>query len=233
MRCITIFIPTKDKINSLQIHFIVACYFAERKKVKHYVERAIKSCGLKSTMLSIIYMHKNNCITKENFLNDYQSNKIVETRDDLSVGEDLETYIQRVVNGEITREMIPKHGELKGNFLICLLDKKERWKLDRKNEKFLISFWDNESGEADIPLEEWNKSKSNLKFSSSVSWRATYLIELSESEISLLESNRSRMEISNIERNSSALANSARSPQASQVGRRLTKPLKVSFDTKI
>ena len=213
MRCITIFIPTKDKINSLQIHFIVACYFAERKKVKHYVERAIRSC--------------------ENFLNDYQSNKEVETRDDLSVGEDLETYIQRVVNGEITREMIPKHGELKGNFLICLLDKKERWKLDRKNEKFLISFWDNESGEADIPLEEWNKSKSNLKFSSSVSWRATYLIELSESEISLLESNRSRMEISNIERNSSALANSARSPQASQVGRRLTKPLKVSFDTKI
>ena len=180
-------------------------------------------------------MHKNNCVTKENVLNDYQTNKEPDTREDLSVGEDLEKYIKRVVNREITREMIPEGGETKGNFLICLLDKKERWKLDRKDEEFLNSFWDDESDEADVPLEEWNKSKSNMKFSSSVSWRATYLIEISESEISPLESNRSpwSLEISNIEKHSSALINTPRSPQVSQYGRRLTKKLQVSFDTKI
>lgn len=188
-------------------------------------------------------MHKNNCITKENVLNDYQANKESESRDDLSVGEDLETYIKRILSGDMTREMIPESGETKGNLLICLLDKKERWKLDRKDEEFLNSFWDDECKEVDIPLEEWNKSESNLKFSSSVSWRATYLIELSESEISLQESDKSPMvafnfsfedlPISNMEKHSSALTNTARSPQVSQYGRRLTKNLKVSFDTKI
>ena len=173
-------------------------------------------------------MHKNNCITKENVLNDYQANKESESRDDLSVGEDLETYIKRILSGDMTREMIPESGETKGNLLICLLDKKERWKLDRKDEEFLNSFWDDEC-KVDIPLEEWNKSESNLKFSSSVSWRATYLIELSESEISLQESDKSP----NMEKHSSALTNTARSPQVSQYGRRLTKNLKVSFDTKI
>ena len=46
-------------------------------------------------MLSIIHMHKNKCITKEKFLNDYQTNKESDMRKDLSVGEDLETYIKR------------------------------------------------------------------------------------------------------------------------------------------
>ena len=217
-----VFIPPKDKINSLQIHFIVACNFSERNQVKNYVERAMRSCGLKSTMLSIIYMHKNNCITKENFVNDYQTNKELETREDLSVGEDLETLIKRIFNGEISREMIPERGELKGNFLICLLDKKDRLRLDSKDEEFLNTFWDDECEEVDIPLEEWNKSKSNLKFASSVSWRATYLIEISESEISLQESNRSPLKIFNLDEHSwPTLTKTTRSPQAWKYGRRI------------
>lgn len=136
--------------------------------------------GLKSTMLSIIYMHKNNVITKEDYMLCYQTNKDLETRDDLSVGEDLETLNKRILNREMTREMISERGELKGHFLICLLDGIERLRLDSKDEDYLTTYWDNECEEVDIPLEEWNKSKSNLKFPSSVSWRATYVIELSE-----------------------------------------------------
>ena len=205
--------PKKDKINSLQIHFIVACYFAERNKVKNYVERAMRFYGLESTMLSIIYMHKNNVITKEDYINEYQTNKDLETRDDLSVGEDLETFKKRILNVEMTREMISERGELKGNFLICLLDGIDRLRLDSKDEEYLTTYWDNESEEVDIPLEEWNKSKSNLKFASSVSWRATYVIEISESDINLKESRRSPLNISNIDTHPRTMTNSARSPQ--------------------
>ena len=160
----------------------------------------MRSYGLKSLILSIIYMHKNNVITKENYINDYQTKKDLETRDDLSVGEDLETFKKRILNGDMTRKVISERGELKGHFLICLLDGMERFRLDSKDEEYLTTYWDNECGEVDIPLEEWNKSKSTLKFASSVSWRATYVIKISESDINLQESRRSPLNISKIDK---------------------------------
>ena len=95
----------------------------------------------------------------------------------------------------------------------------ERLRLDSKDEEYLTTYWDNECGEVDIPLEEWNKSKSDLNFASSVSWRATYVIEISESDINLQESRRSPLNISNIDKHSRTLTNSARSPQVSQYGK--------------
>ena len=106
------------------------------------------------------------------------------------------------------------------DFLICLLDEMERLRLDSKDEEYLTTYWDNECEEVDIPLEEWKKSKSNLKFASSVSWRATYVIEISESDINLQESSRSPMNISNIDRHpQTSLTNNARSLQVSQYGK--------------
>ena len=109
--------------------------------------------------------------------------------------------------------MISERGELKGHFLICLLDGIDILRLDSKDEEYLMTYWDNESEEVDIPLEEWNKSKSNLKFTSSVSWRATYVIEISESDINFKESRRSPLNISNIDTHPRIMTNSARSPQ--------------------
>ena len=76
--------------------------------------------------LSVIYMHKNNCITKENFLQDYQTSKELQTRDDLSIGEDLETFIKRIKNGDLNKKTVPERGESKGRFLLCLMDSEER-----------------------------------------------------------------------------------------------------------
>ena len=137
-------------------------------------------------MLSIIYMHKNNCITKDQVLIDYQTNEELETRDDLSVGEDLETLKKRILNKEMTRELIPERGELKGHFLICLLDEIESLRLESQDKEYLTTYWDDERGGPYIffPLGEWNKSKSDLKFAKSVSWRATYVIDRSPLQIS-------------------------------------------------
>ena len=122
-------------------------------------------------------MQKGDCITKEKFEEMYQTKEESETRMDLSVGEDLETFIERTKNGEIDKDTIPERGEHKYLFLLCLLDKKERKKLEHKDEDFIKTFYEGE--EADVPEAEWNASESNLKFSRSSGVRITHFIDAS------------------------------------------------------
>ena len=73
-------------------------------------------------------MHRLNCITKEKFEEMYKTEEESETRMDFSVGEDLETFIERIKHGEINKDTIPERGDRKESFLLCLLDEKERKK---------------------------------------------------------------------------------------------------------
>ena len=123
-------------------------------------------------------MYKSNCITKEKFEKMYKTEEESETRMDLSVGEDLETFIERIKNGEVNKDTIPGRGENKHSFLLCLLNKEERKKLDEKDEDFMNTFWLEK--EADVPEAEWNVSESNLKFSRSTCFRFTYFIDASK-----------------------------------------------------
>ena len=107
----------------------------------------------------------------------YETEEENETRIDLSVGEDLEAFIERIKNGEINKETIPEDGERKQPFLLCLLDEEERNKLEHKDEDFIKTFW---RREADVPEAEWNASESNLKFSKSLCIRNTYYIDTSK-----------------------------------------------------
>ena len=106
----------------------------------------------------------------------YKANEKIEEREDLSVGEDLETFIRKIKNGEINKEKWRNEQGIWVNmlFLICLLDTKERKKLDQKDEAFMETFL----GSPDIPEAEWNESESNLKFELSYCWRRTYFIDL-------------------------------------------------------
>ena len=110
----------------------------------------------------------------------YKTEEVSETRMDLSIGEDLETFIERIKNGEINKDTIPEHGDYKGSFLLCLLDKEERRKLEQKDKDFMETFSFNWNGRADVPEAEWNASESNLKFSKSVCGRVTYFIDASK-----------------------------------------------------
>ena len=124
-------------------------------------------------------MHKSNCIFKEKFEEMYKTEEESETRIDLSVGEDLESLIKRIKNGEINKDTIPEDGERNQAFLLCLLDKEERKKLEQKDFDFMETFYRNSSGEADVPEAEWKASESNLKFSYSYCGRETYFIDAS------------------------------------------------------
>ena len=161
-----------------QLHFIVTEF------VDYYalegIEKALKEFGCTPAILSMVDMHKEVCITKEKFEEMYKTEEESETRMDLSVGEDLETLIERIKNGEINKDTIPEDGEEKYSFLLCLLDKEERKKLEQKDFDCMETFFWNKDGEADIPEAEWNASESNLKFSESFFSRATYFIDASK-----------------------------------------------------
>ena len=107
-----------------------------------------------------------------------QTKEESETRMDLSVGEDLETLIERIKNGEINKDTIPEDGDYKKSFLLCLLDKEERKKLEEKDKDFMETFY--EGRKADVPESEWNASESNLKFSQLLCERETYFIDASK-----------------------------------------------------
>ena len=123
----------------------------------------------------------------------YKTEEESETRIDLSVGEDLESFIERIKNGEINKDTpgtkIGKDRNLrlelkdrKESFLLCLLDKEERRKLEQKDFDFMKTFHETMFGsrkEADVPEAEWKASESNLKFSYSYCGRYTYFIDAS------------------------------------------------------
>ena len=107
----------------------------------------------------------------------YKANEEIEEREDLSVGEDLETFIRKIKDGKMNKETIPVNGDRNYTFLTCLLDKVERKKLDQKDEAFLETFLWYGRGEVDVPEAEWKASESNLKFANNDCYRTTYVID--------------------------------------------------------
>ena len=164
------------------MHFIVprSHYDFHVNEAKTGIRKALKNFGCTSAVLSMISMDRENCITKENYDELYQINEESEERIDVSVGEDLKTFIERIKNGEINKDTIPEDGETKKTFLLCLLDEEERKKLERKDYDFMETFWEHYYGrEADVPEAEWKASESNMKFAKSYCERYTYFIDAS------------------------------------------------------
>ena len=147
-------------------------------------ENAMERLGYKSAMVSLIGMWKENCISKEEFDIEYgitntdekNEKDVNQERNDYTVGEDLETFAKRIKIGDITKETIPEDGEYKSSNLLCLLNTKERKQLDMKDSDYLETFIHGEN--ADVSEEEWKKTEyKHLKFSKSIAFRRTYVID--------------------------------------------------------
>ena len=174
--------PNQDDIVFNPIHFIVAGdleieYHDDKlKKMKECIEKVLRKFSRPSAILSLIHMRKLNCITRERYEKMYLTNEKTEERMNLSVGEDLETFIEKIKNGEVRKSTIPDEGDYEGTFLLNLLDKEERKQLEHKDVAFLKTFDFNKIGEVDVPEAEWKSSKSNSKFARSYCSRRTYFI---------------------------------------------------------
>ena len=148
------------------------------------IQKALKKFGCTSAILSNILMYREHCITKERYDELYKANEESE-RMDLSVGEDLETFIGKIKNGKINKDTIRKFGDRRPHFrskmfLLCLLNKEERKKLQQKDQPFMKTFREGyikDGRGADVPEAEWKRSESNMKFAKSYSFRETYFID--------------------------------------------------------
>ena len=149
--------------------------------MKKGIKKALKKFGFTSAILSMVFMGKERCITKEKFEELYKTKEESETRMDLSVGEDLETFVERIKNGEINKYTIPEDGDYKKSFSICLLDKKDRKRLEQKDVDFIETFDWGRGADGQhwggVTEAEWNASESNLKFSFSFCDRKTHFID--------------------------------------------------------
>ena len=161
-----------------QVHFIWAGL--DYYKIINYFKKEMKQHGLNEAMFTFIRMLKSNCITKETFEKEYQVDKDIDERDDLSIGEDLESFIRRIKLGEINKQTIPKYGERKKSFKFSLLNEDEKRKLEIKDEDFMMTFLYED--EADVPDAEMKMSESKLKFARSYCYRITYLINAEDEE---------------------------------------------------
>ena len=93
-----LFHRTKDDIVLNQIHFIVPWYFHDADVI---IKKALLKFDCSSAMLSKIIMFKIHCITKEKYEEMYKTNEESDERMNLSVGEDLESFIERIKTGKI------------------------------------------------------------------------------------------------------------------------------------
>ena len=78
-----------------QIHFVASYLNNSQESIKKQIKNALKKFGRRSAILSLIYMSKNNCITKEKYDDLYEKIEDNFERRDLSVGEDLETLMRK------------------------------------------------------------------------------------------------------------------------------------------
>ena len=133
-----------------------------------------------TAILSIVIMWRESCITKEAFDIEYgikEGEKIeVEDREDISVGEDLETFIKRIKNGQVNEITVPNDGESNEIRLLCLLDAEKRKKLEKNDKDYIRTF---ESGIAEDAETEYP----DLKFAMSQAWRRTFIIDARESDL--------------------------------------------------
>ena len=158
--------------------------------IENNTRKALRKFGYTSAILSIIDFHKDKCITKEKYEEMYQTNEENEKRMDLSVGEDLESFIENIKNGKMNEDTMScsrccqPQADRSQPFLLCLLDGAQRRKLEQKDQAFMEKFFnhhlENRRGwkgfQVDVPEAEWEASESNLKFASYRCRRETYFI---------------------------------------------------------
>ena len=154
------------------LHIIWAKYNDGRNyDYLHLLQDRCSSFGLSFGLISFVDMQKINCVTKEAVEKHYQGRGILPA---ISVGEDLESFIQRIRLGECIRFETDSNTSFQFN----LLSDFEEQKLENEDQKFLQSF---QLASPDISAADMLVSKSKLKFAKFLYSRTTHLLAEKES----------------------------------------------------
>ena len=141
----------------------------------HSFKTFAETCRIEKATFTFVASKKQRCITKEDFEVFYKVDEDVDRRDDVSIGEDLESLLERIKSGKICNGLVPVNDEMKESFNIQLLTPEEMVKLQQKDETFLKTF---ASNDPDVPKKKMDESDSKKKFSYSSCWRKTCFMRL-------------------------------------------------------
>ena len=122
--------------------------------------------GCQSALVSIISISKQNCVTREVYERQHRAGEFV------SLGDDLEAYVERILNGAIYKETQAK-CESKTPYLFKLLKPSDERRPEKNDPEYIATFRDIYP---DVPVEMMQESKSKIKFSRSECKRDTLFI---------------------------------------------------------
>ena len=166
----------RDKTDGNPIHFIWACRVIDHHGILKTTKDEMARFGLKRGMVSFLFKERFHCVTKETCEQLYkQGGQIRGDKMELSFGDDLEDFLNRIKNNEI-RDHDYDPESWTHTFHLSLLTPDQKRKLAINDIDYNHTFSQYFTRSHDVPKEEMAKSESKSKYAFSKCTRGTYII---------------------------------------------------------
>ena len=164
----------RDKTDKNTVHFIWADHKYDLDEILRTIKNEMTRVGLKKGMVSFLQQHRYRCVTKEKYEQLYENGGEIDGgRTKLSLGDDLEDFLNRIKNNEIHDHELGQEDNWINTFHLSMLSPEEKRKLAISDNDYLKTFHNHDP---DIPKTEMAKSESKSKYAFSLCRRATYII---------------------------------------------------------
>ena len=169
----------RDKNDDNTVHFIWAELgreFFDHNDLVKTINDELASFGLKRGIVTFLFKRHFHCVTKEKYQQLYKiGGQVSMWKMDLSFGDDLEDFQNRIKNNEIYDHEFEfdEHECWINTYHLSLLVPEEKRKLATNDVDYINIF---EMKNPDVPKEEMAKSESKSKYLFSLCQRKTYII---------------------------------------------------------
>ena len=163
----------KSKTENLEIHFVYAGYhfwtYRYENRLKSFILEGMKKYKIKKVMVTIIWMYRQQLITKEKML-DYCNEK-QDAKE--SINDELDSFFEDLRLGKEPEKFV-------NTYFLPQLTEKELELVEQKDENFMRTFINGQG--ADVKKHEMTASESDSKFVYTWGRRRTYTIENSQQQ---------------------------------------------------
>ena len=164
----------RDKTDTNTVHFIWAGHIYDCDDILKTIKNEMARFGLKKGMVSFLQRHRFHCVTKEKYEELYEKGGQIDgTKMELSLGDDLEDFLNRIKNNEIHDHELGPGDNLINTFHLSLLSSGQKRKLAINDDDYRKTFHNHDP---DVPKKEMAKSESKSKYAFSLCRRGTYII---------------------------------------------------------
>ena len=182
----------RDETDKNIVHFIFAAdLHVHGENIVETIKNEMAKLGLKKGMVTFLQRQRYHCVTKETYEQLYtqggilrhervgkrglssQVTDLLGRKVELSFGDDLEDFLNRIKNNQASVHELGPEGEWINTFHLSLLSPEKKRKLANNDQGYFASF---HNGYPDVPEKEMIKSESKSKYEFSVCRRVTCII---------------------------------------------------------